>query len=151
MGFPPNLSDLRNYVMARCLWQPGRDSWKETEEFCRLHYREAAQPILDYLAYFHDRVGAAGVHPTCFPTESSLTIDQESARRIFAYFQKALGLAKSEAVRSRVEKASLCAYRAAISGSSMHLVYDRGVCRPDFAGLEPNLLDRYTKLCGATV
>jgi hypothetical protein len=63
------LSDLRNYVMSRCLWKPGRDSWREAEEFCRLHYKGAAQPILDYLAYYHDLVGASGVHPTCFPTE----------------------------------------------------------------------------------
>ena len=39
-GFSTELSDLRNYVMARCLWKPGRDSWKEAEEFCRLHYAE---------------------------------------------------------------------------------------------------------------
>lgn len=141
------LSDLRNYVMARCLWKPGRDSWAEAQEFCRLHYGEAAQPILDYLAYYHDLVGAAGVHPTCFPTESSLCINAESARRIMEYFQKALALARSEEVRARVEKASLCAYRAALSAVSMHLIYDNGVCRPDLAGLEPDLLDRYAALC----
>jgi hypothetical protein len=146
-GFSTELSDLRNYVMARCLWKPGRDSWQEAEEFCRLHYGEAAQPILDYLVYFHDRIGAAGVHPTCFPTESALTLDQHFARRVFAYFREAMGRAKSAAVRSRIEKASLCAYRAALSGSSMQRVYVDGVCRPDLAGLEPDLMDRYAKLC----
>lgn len=140
-------SDLRNYVMSRCLWKPGRDSWKEAEEFCRLHYHEAAQPILDYLTYYHDLVGEAGVHPTCFPTESALCINPDTARRIMAYFQEALSLAHSHEVRARVEKASLCAYRAALSAASMDLVYENGICRPNLTGLEPDLLDRYTALC----
>jgi hypothetical protein len=146
-GFSTEMSDLRNYVMARCLWKPGRDSWKETEEFCRLHYAESAGPILACLKYYHDLVGKAGVHPTCFPTEASLCIHPESARQMMDYFQKALALAKSDTVRARVEKASICAYRAALSASSMELVYRDGICRPDLAGFDPDLLDRYTTLC----
>jgi hypothetical protein len=152
-GFSTELSDLRNYVMSRCLWKPGRDSWKETEEFCRLHYREAARPILDYLTWYHDQIGASGVHPTCFPTESSLGMNQETAERILGDFRKAMSLAKSDEVRTRVEKASLCAYRAALSGSTIRMQYADGVCRPDLTGLEPGLLDRYIALCakyGAT-
>ncbi|MDQ1256979.1 MAG: hypothetical protein QG656_1580 [Candidatus Hydrogenedentes bacterium] len=141
------ISDLRNYAMSRCLWKPGRDSWKEAEEFCRLHYREAARPILDYLAYYHDLVDATGVHPTCFPTESSLCIGPDTAPRILAFFREALSLAQSDEVRARVEKASICAYRAALSAAGMRLVYDNGICRPDLTGLEPDLLDRYAALC----
>jgi hypothetical protein len=146
-GFSTELSDLRNYVMSRCLWKPGRDSWKETHEFCRLHYREAAPPILDYLKYYYRLVDAAGVHPGCFPTESSLCINPETARRIFAYFQEALSLAQSDEVRARVEKASLCAYRAVLSAASMRLAYHDGTCRPDLAGLQPDILDQYAALC----
>ena len=141
------LSDVRNYVMSRCLWKPGRDSWKEAVEFCRLHYREAAQPMLDYLTYYHDLVADAGVHPGCFPTESSLCINPDTAPRILAFFREALALAQSDDVRARVEKASLCAYRAALSAASMRPIYDNGVCRPDLTGLEPDLLDRYAALC----
>ena len=99
------------------------------------------------MKYYHEMVDKSGVHPTCFPTESSLCIGPESARRIMAYFQKALSLARSDAVRARVEKASLCAYRAAVSASSMKLVYRDGGCRPDLEGLDPTLLDRYAALC----
>ena len=141
------LSDLRNYVMSRCLWKPGRDSWKEAEEFCHLHYGESAQPILDYLEYYHDLVGAAGVHPTCFPTESALAIDADSSRRIMDYFEQALSLVKSEDVRARVEKASLCAYRAALGVAGMHLIYEDGICRPDLSTFTPDLLERYEALC----
>ncbi|MDX9974504.1 MAG: DUF4838 domain-containing protein [FCB group bacterium] len=146
-GASSELSDLRNYVMSRCLWNPGRDSWQEAETFCKLHYKEAAGPILAYLAYYHDLVQAAGVHPTCFPTESALCINPETARRIMGYFQEALSLAQSDEVRARVEKASICAYRAALSASAMKLTYADGICKPNLAGLEPGLLDRYTELC----
>jgi len=146
-GFSTELSDLRNYVMSRCLWKPGRDSWREAAEFCRLHYAEAAGPILAYLKYYHDLVDAANVHPNCFPTEAALCITPQTARRIMAYFQEALALARSDTVRARVEKASLCAYRAALSASSMKLDYRDGVCRPDLEGLDPRLLDRYAALC----
>ena len=146
-GFSTELSDLRNYVMSRCLWKPGRSSWDEAQEFCRLHYAESAQPILDYLTYYHDLVGASGLHPICFPTESSLSINRDSARRIMAYFEEALALAKTDAVRARVEKASLCGLRAALSASTMRLEYDNGVCRPSPNGLTSGLLERYAALC----
>jgi hypothetical protein len=153
-GFSTELSDLRNYVMARCLWKPGRDSWQEAEEFCRLHYAESAAPILAYLKYYHEQVDQLGSHPTCFPTESSLGITPESARRILAYFREALALAQSDAVRTRVEKASLCAYRAALSASSMKLTYHDGVCFPDLTEFGPDLLEKYARMCqrfGATM
>jgi hypothetical protein len=145
-GFSTEMSDLRNYVMSRCLWKPGRDSWKEAEEFCRLHYAEAAGPILRYLRGYHRGVEEAGVHPTCFATESALGVTPESARVAYGAFRDAMGLARSDAVRTRVEKASLCAYRAALSASSTQLSVKDGVCRPDLSGFEPNLLDRYAEL-----
>ena len=146
-GFSTELSDLRNYVMARCLWKPGRDSWKEAEEFCRWHYAESAGPILTYLKYYHDLVAKSGAHPTCFPAESSLGITKDSAHRIMAYFEEALALAKSDMVRARVEKASLCGWRAALSATSMHPVYGNGLCRADLGGFPADLLDRYAALC----
>ena len=145
-GFSTELSDLRNYVMSRCLWKPGRDSWKETEDFCKWHYAEASGPILKYLAYYHDLVDKARFHPACFSTESSLCITPESSRRIMGYFTEALALAKSEAVRARVEKASLCALRAALSTSSMRLAYRDGTCLPDLTGFDSSLLDNYATL-----
>ena len=64
------MSDLRNYVMSRCLWTPGLDSWELVEEFCHLHYQEAAEPILTYLIELHDNAEKMDVHPACFPHRS---------------------------------------------------------------------------------
>jgi len=146
-GFSTEFSDLRNYVMARCLWHPGRDSWKEAEEFCRLYYREAAGPILGWLDYYHRSAQAAGVHPTCFPTEGSLALTPETVQRGLRYFSEALALAQSDTVRSRVEKASLCIHRAALSITSMNLNFEGDLCRPNLQGFDPGLLDHYAALC----
>jgi hypothetical protein len=146
-GFSTEMSDLRNYVMSRCLWKPGRDSWKEAMEFCRLHYGESSGPIIAYLTYYHHLVASKGVHPTCFPTESGLCINPQSTRRMIDYFRQAMALAKSDTVRARVEKASLCAYRAALSVTSMQITYEDGICRPDLTGLDPRLLDNYDAMC----
>lgn len=146
-GFSTELSDLRNYVMSRCLWKPGRDSWKEAQEFCRMHYAESAGPILAYLDEYHKLIAERKLHPTCFATESALGLDGPTAQRIFERFGQAMALAQSDPVRSRVEKASLCAYRAALSASSSHLVIEEGRCKPDLAGYDPDLLDRYASLC----
>lgn len=153
-GFSTEMSDLRNYVMARCLWKPGRDSWKEAQEFCRLHYAEAADPIIRCLDDYRRLVDNAGLHPTCFATESALQLDAPTTRMIWDRFHEALRLARSDEVRKRVEKASLCALRAALSASSSRLTFDGGVCRPDASGYGADLLDRYASLCtefGATM
>ena len=146
-GFSTELSDLRNYVMSRCLWKPGRDSWQEALDFCRMHYAESAQPIIDYLTYYHDLVDNKGKHPICFPTEASLCLNPESANRIDTYFAEALALAQSEQVRSRVEKASLCAYRAKLSVATMDLKYENGLCKPYLQGIDENMLEHYAELC----
>ncbi len=146
-GLSTELSDLRNYVMSRCLWKPGRDSWKEAMEFCRLHYAESAQPIIDYLTWYHQLIDKEKKHPGCFPTEASLCINPETAKRIEKYFDGALVLAKSDEVRSRVEKASLCAYRAKLSAATMKLKYENGVCKPAVDNGDEDLPARYTELC----
>jgi hypothetical protein len=88
-----------------------------------------------------------GVHPNCFPTESALAINRESAERIIAFFAEAMKLAESDVVRERVEKASLCAHRALLSTAEMSLRYENGICKPDLSGTDPELLERYAALC----
>jgi hypothetical protein len=68
-------------------------------------------------------------------------------RRIDEYFAEALAMAQSEEVCSRVEKASLCAYRANLSVATMDLKYKSGVCKPYLEGVDVNLLERYAELC----
>ena len=56
-------------------------------------------------------------------------------------------MSQSEEVYSRVEKASLCVYRAKLSVATMELKYENGTCKPSINGADENLLARYAELC----
>ncbi len=147
-GSSGEMSELRNYVIARCLWHPGQESWPLVEEFCRLHYAESAQPILDYLTMLHDNIAAKGKHPNCFPNADAIGIDPEVAKKAFDYFEQALALAKSDAIKARVEKASICAYKAMIVAGGGQWAYENGECRRTWSESRFNqLVDRYIALC----
>lgn len=114
-GLSGEMSDLRNYVTSRCLWNPGLDSWELTKEFCNLYYLNSAKPILEYLTLIHNNVEQKKLNARCIgskPTDFGL--DWNFANYIFEKFQEALAMADNEIIRNRVEKASICAYVAVI-------------------------------------
>ena len=113
-GNAGEMCDLRNYVMSRCLWDPQQDSWALTEEFCKLHYREAGPIVLEYLRMIHDNAQAKGVHPNCGAAPIELGLDLAVAQKALDLFAKAMAAATTDEVRSRVEKASIPAYRTLI-------------------------------------
>lgn len=145
-GNAGEMSDLRNYVLARCLWNPGLEDWALVEEFCRLHYGAAAGAMLDYLADMHETARLAGHAPACFGRTEEFGITEEVARRAMAHFEKALSLAESAEVRARVEKASICACRALLETSGRY-EYADGVIRIVFPEPYENIVDRYVDLC----
>ncbi len=108
------LSDLRNYVMANLLWDPARSGQRLIDEFLDLHYGKAAPPIRRFINMYHDRCEAQGIHRNCFGRAADYAIDDSVARAAMEAFAEALALADSDETRARVEKASICAYRAAI-------------------------------------
>jgi len=110
-------SDLRNYVISQMIWNPDQNGWALVEEFCTLHYGPSAAPILEYLNYLHDNAEQKSVHPECFPTALEVGVDQEFAVKAIGYFKQAMDLAPDDAVRNRVEKASLTAWKALIESS----------------------------------
>ncbi|MBD3182943.1 DUF4838 domain-containing protein [Candidatus Poribacteria bacterium] len=118
-GTSGEFSDLRNYLISRMIWNPRLDDQEVLKEFVTLHYKSAAQPIMDYINMFHDNVAERGLHPGCFPKPEEVGLDPDVCREIMAYFNKALEMADDEVVRSRVEKASICAYRAMIEAGGL--------------------------------
>jgi hypothetical protein len=109
-----DMSDLKNYLIASLLWKPDRDLRALTKEFLTLHYGQAAPPIQAYLERLHSSVLAQNMHRHCFGCDQDYGISQELIEYGLAQFEKALALADDETIRQRVEKASLCACRAAI-------------------------------------
>src|SRR3989339_571938 len=57
-GMSSELSDLKNYVTSRLLWDPNQSGVELRNEFLRLHYGKAAPPILRYLNLLHDKAEA---------------------------------------------------------------------------------------------
>jgi hypothetical protein len=135
-GLSGELSDLRNYLIARLLWNPALDDRAVLEEFVQLHYQGAAAPILECIDLFHDHAWQSGNHPDCFPSPDDVALTPEIARQMLALFQRALELADDEAVRARVEKASICAYRAMIEAGGRMTKAERAA-----------LVERYISLC----
>ena len=64
----------------------GLDSWDLVEEFCRLHYQNAADPVLDYLSMIHDVAEAADAEPGCFGTPSEFGLNRDVSQKALAYF-----------------------------------------------------------------
>ncbi|MBN2559371.1 MAG: DUF4838 domain-containing protein [Phycisphaerae bacterium] len=108
------LVDLHNYVMSRLLWDPSGNGDALADEFLRLHYRRAADPIRRFIHQVEQQSRASGQHPSCFGSAAEFGFDEKLAQAGLDAFGQAMRLTDDEAVRSRVEKASVCAYRLAI-------------------------------------
>jgi hypothetical protein len=108
------LSDLRNYVISGLLWDPNRSGQQLMEEFLALHYGRAAGPIRRFINRVHDHAEASGLHPNCFGRAADYAVDESIAQAGLEAFAAALQLADTDEIKARVEKASICAYRAAI-------------------------------------
>jgi Domain of unknown function (DUF4838) len=147
MGDAGEMCDLRNYLMARTLWNPDQESWPLVEEFCNLHYENAAPVILEYLKGIHENAEVHGNHPNCgaFPVELGLT--PESVAKGFDLFQQALALAPNDTVRARVEMASIPAYRAVIVANGRPWKNVNGIVKRDLPERLASVIPDYIALC----
>ncbi len=145
-GMAGEMSDLRNYVIARCLWNPALDGWSQVEEFCRLHYGKAADTVLEYLVFLHDNAEKREVHPSCFAPPNEIGLDAGVSLEAHEILQRALGLAEDETVRARVEKLTIYTYKALLETTGGFEYKDQRyqfIYPTEIAGA----LDRYTELC----
>jgi len=139
------LSDLRNYVMANLLWDPSKSSRKLTDEFLDLHYGRSAGPIRQFINLTHENALASGLHPNCFGRAKDYAIDDAITRAGLDAFAEAMKLAENETVRARVEKASICAYRAAIE--PIWYIQDKSSVGPALAKRMQPLVKSFLELC----
>lgn len=108
------LSDLRNYIICNLLWDPNRSATALMDEFLTLHYGRSAPPIRRFINLVHDKAQASGLQTGCGGTAAQFAIDESVVQAGLAAFEEAMTLAPDDMIRQRVEKASICAYRAAI-------------------------------------
>ena len=139
------LSDLRNYVMANLLWDPTKSSQGLIDEFLNLHYGRSAGPIRRFINLTHEKALASGRHPNCFGRAKDYAIDETIAQAGLDAFAEAMELAENDTVRARVEKASICAYRAAIE--PIWYIKDKAKVDPALAKRMRPLVRRFLELC----
>ena len=84
------------------------------DEFLDRHYAEAAPPIRRFIEFVHDNAEAKGLHRNCFGRAADYGIDERVASEGLDAYAEALALAESSVIRTRVEKASMAAVRAAL-------------------------------------
>ena len=136
------LSELRAYVISQLLWDPSRSGERLMDEFLDLHYGRAAGPIRDFINHVHDKAEASGRHRNCFGRLRDYGLDLADAQAGLDAFAKALALAETDAIRSRVEKASICAYKAALE----RVWYAKRI-RPGLIEKMRPLAKRFFELC----
>jgi hypothetical protein len=139
------LSDLRNYVMANLLWDPNKSGRKLIDEFLDLHYGRSAGPIRRFINLTHDKAIASGLHPNCFGRAKDYAIDEAVTKAGLDAFAEAMKLAENETIRARVEKASICAYRAAIE--PVWYLQDKSSVDPDLAERMQPLVKHFLEMC----
>jgi hypothetical protein len=56
------MKELRNYMLAKCMWNPATDARKVRDDFLEGYYGPAAGPINEYLDMIHQRVRDDNIH-----------------------------------------------------------------------------------------
>jgi hypothetical protein len=85
------MKELRNYVLAKCLWNPATDALKVRNEFLEGYYGPAAPPIREYHEMIHKKARDDNIHIFIWtqPTEAYLTPEILSrARELFDEAQR---------------------------------------------------------------
>jgi hypothetical protein len=80
------MMELRQYLMAKCLWNPDYDARKAMDEFLDGYYGPAAPPIREYLDMLHRKVRDDHIHMFIWagPGDAYLTPDVlQRARELF--------------------------------------------------------------------
>ena len=104
------LAGLRNYIISNLIWNLTRDADELMDEFLRLHYGRAGAPIRRYIDLVHDTAMASGAHKRCFGAVEDYGLSPELGRHGLELFAEAMQLAEADAVRDRVEKASISSH-----------------------------------------
>ena len=146
-GNSGEMCDLRNYVISKCLWNPGADSWALAEKFCRLHYGAAADEIFKYLTMIYQVSTQAGFHPDCGPTAARLGLTPEVVQTAMEYFDRAMEKADNDVVRARVEKASICVHKAKLMTAEVTWKYKDGMVKRAMPESFPQDKATYAALC----
>ena len=130
-------SDLRNYIISNLLWDPTRDGEQLMGEFLNLHYGRAARPIRWFIDRVHTQARASGKHRHCFGMAEDYGLSEETGAEGLKDFAEAMELAENGAVRMRVEKLSIAAWRLALEPLTKAMAQSRTLSDADKQQFRP--------------
>ena len=110
-----------------------------------MFHSPAAPPIRRFINLTHDRAEAAGLHQNCFGKAHHYGADESLARAGLQCFAQTLELADDPTMKSRVDKASICAYRLALE--PIWYLEDQAEITPELAQRLRPLVVRFLQLC----
>ncbi|HTK78513.1 MAG TPA: DUF4838 domain-containing protein [Gemmataceae bacterium] len=101
-------AELRTWVVAKTLWDPGYDTDRAIDEFLDGYYEEAAGPIRRYIDLLHGKARMDGVHFRISEGPGSALFAEDILTRATALFEDAeRRVANRPEVLRRVETAHL--------------------------------------------
>jgi hypothetical protein len=126
---------LRQYLLARLLWDPAQNAWPIVEEWTRGVYGQAAAgAILEYLAMLHDHVDDDNVHVLSFGARTEVQPDlftPEILRRGKEMWDRAEQAAKGAALRRKVFAARAPEMCSRLFNGGMTYGVEGGRLRPE--------------------
>ncbi|MGB9625660.1 MAG: DUF4838 domain-containing protein, partial [Phycisphaerae bacterium] len=107
-SYGSEMAELRGWVLAKLLWDPGRDPQKLIDEFLDGYYGPAAPEIRAYLKLMHDGVEESGDPLTCYSPPDAGFLTFGRLAEAWKHMQAAEAAAGNDAaLRHRVQVAQL--------------------------------------------
>ncbi|MBM3501474.1 MAG: DUF4838 domain-containing protein, partial [Armatimonadetes bacterium] len=102
------LPELRAWLLAHLMWDPGLDEQALTREFMAGYYGAAAEPLLQYIELMSDTVQQQNAYLRCFMTDTSSWLGLEPLNRATELFNEAqAAVADDETLATRVRRARM--------------------------------------------
>jgi len=102
------MAELRAWVLAKLLWDPGRDDGKLIDEFLAGYYGPAGPHIKAYLDVIHDAVEASGDWLGCFSEHTAKFLSFETLSKGWTHLKAAeQAVRNDDELRFRVQVAQL--------------------------------------------
>ena len=130
------------------MWDPTQSSQVLTREFLDLHLGKSREPVLEWINYIRKKAVESGSHCRCVEGAwEEYGLDHNDAIKGLEAFNKAMALAENDTIRSRVEKMSICAYRAVLEPIWYLKPDDKPHIKPQLASRMRPIAKRFFALC----
>jgi len=145
------LQELRNYIIAKTLWDPKYDTQKAINEFCAAYYGAAAPQVLAYLKLIHESVRQVPKLHVQIYTHPKVYVFPDVISRANVLFDEAEAAVASDPVLlQRVQVARLpIMYAQIVLGTSGSFVERDGKLVQTEGQDVSSLLDRFGQIAHA--